>query len=92
MGTIQRNAIYCPSSHPGKKILLLVGYTELNIHCKEHKWLRIQLLKNGRPINFQGVTAKISEFDDETFFDLQSVPGVAIGEFKNKRKNKCLTS
>ena len=93
MGTLHRKAIHCPKrdDHPSKKILLLLGNEEINIFCKEHKWLRIELLKNGKPINFEGVTSKISEINEDTYFDLSPIPGIATGEFANKRKRKCLT-
>jgi len=92
MGTLQRRAIHCPmrDDHPSKKILLLLGDNEIDIFCKEHKWLRIELLKNGKRINFEGVTSKISEIKEDTYFDLSPIPGIATGEFAKKRKHKCL--
>jgi len=93
MGILYRKAIHCPKrdDHPSKKILLLLGDEEINIFCKEHKWLRIELLKNGKPIDFKCVTSRISEIKEDTYFDLSPIPGIATGEFLNKRKCKCPT-
>jgi hypothetical protein len=91
MGSLQRKVIHCPktSDHPHKKILLLLGHNEINVYCKEHKWLKIQLMSAGEPIVFDNIAAKVTEIKDNTNFELESVPVVAVGEFKSKRKKIC---
>lgn len=86
-----RKVIHCPivEDHPRKRILLVLGDNELNIYCKEHHWLRIILKQNGRTMNFKGVTAVIKDFDKPVDnFNLEPIPVIAEGVFKNKRKKK----
>ncbi len=92
-----RNVIYCPKTpeHPHKKILLLLGQEEIDVHCDSHKWLKIELFQDGEPINFEKVTAKVTAMEENTYFDLDPVPTIGIGKFKNyrnKRKKSCQPS
>lgn len=92
---LSRKVINCPikEDHPKKRILLLLGNEELNVYCKEHGWLRITLMKNGKPLDFDGVSAVINDFENpNVHFDLEPIPVIAEGNFKNKRKKKCLAS
>lgn len=93
MGTLNRKAIHCPvgSDHPKRKILLVFGETEIIVYCKDHKWLKIELTKNQEKINFEGISAQITEVPFPTHFNLEPIPTIAIGDFANKRKHKCST-
>jgi len=88
MGNLNRRAIYCPKSsdHPHKKILLLLGNKEIDIFCGEHRWLRIELFRGKKPIYFNNVRSKVTEIDIDTNFNLEPVPGIAIGDFISRRK------
>ena len=91
MGDLSRKVIHCPktSDHPHKKILLLLGHNEINIYCKEHKWLKVQLLSGDKPIIFDKVVAKVTEIEEGTNFNLDPIPVLAVGDFKNRRAKLC---
>ena len=88
MADITAKEIRCPktSDHTHKKILLVLGDDYLSVYCREHGWMKIELKKDGKNINFEGVTSKITSHGKNTNFVLSSIPGIAIGKFQSKRK------
>jgi len=91
MGTLNRRAIHCPISkdHPKRKILLVFGDEEIIVYCKEHKWLKIELTKDQKKMNFKGISAQITEIPFPTHFNFEPIPAIAIGDFDNHRNHKC---
>ena len=85
---IEAREIRCPKSedHQHKKILLVVGDDYFSVYCREHGWIKIEFSKLGEKMNFENVSAKISSLGPGTNFVLSPIPGLAIGNFKSKRR------
>jgi len=89
MADIPKQQVLCPKAkdHKHKKLLLLIGDTDLSVYCRDHGWLKIELHKGGIPINFENVSAKITGYGKKTNFVLSPTPGVAIGNFEHRKKS-----
>lgn len=87
---ITAREIRCPKQdeHIHKKILMIVGNDYVSVYCREHGWMKIELRISGQPINFEGVTAKISSHGKNVNFILSPIPGIAIGKIESKRSRR----
>ena len=88
MTDVVARQILCPKQedHIHKKILFVLGDDYIGVHCGEHRWLKEEFFNGSEKIDYKDVRVKISSFKPNTNFILSPVPGVAIGEFKSKRK------
>ncbi len=88
MPNIEKQEIKCPkaSEHPHKKILMLIGKSDISVYCRDHGWIKVELHKAGKRLNFENVSAKITGYPRKTNFICQPTPGVALGEFKHRKK------
>ena len=60
------------------------------VHCIEHDWIRVELSKFGKRLNFKGITGiaeQVKEKDGErVLFELKHIPLHARGKFQVKRR------
>lgn len=90
MRNLKRKVIYCPKKeqHAHPKIILLIDKDKLTLHCHEHEFMDIQLIKGGEIMDFSNVSAKVVDVRKGTHFDLEELPVVACGKFKTKKQRK----
>ena len=88
MPKIKARVIHCPkkTEHIHPKILLVVNDDYLSVYCGEHGWIKIELKRGDKVIDFSNVSAKLNCFGKNVTFDLSPIPALAIGNFKSKRK------
>ncbi len=85
-----KQEIKCPKTkdHPHKKLLLLLGKTDISVFCKDHGWMKIELHRAGEKLNFENVSAKITPYDRKALnFICTPTPVVAIGKFLHRKKH-----
>ena len=90
MPDVKKQEIKCPNSkdHTHKKILLLLGKNDISVYCRDHGWISIELHRGGEKLNFENVSAKITSHPKKGLnFVLSPTPGIAIGEFENRKKS-----
>ena len=88
MDSVKRKVIYCPKTedHVRPKILLLVSDDKLTIHCHDHEFIDVQLIKGGELMDFSNVSVKLTDVRKGTHFELEEIPTLSVGEFKTKKK------
>ena len=88
MNNYEKREIKCPNKidHKHKKLLLLIGDSDISVFCKDHGWIKIELHKGGSRLNFEGVSAKITSYGKKPSFDLNPMPAIALGKFKHRKK------
>ena len=87
MGNFVARSIYCPKTehHPRKKILLLLQDDRLFIHCPEHGWIQLEIIKHGISIDLRDVAIRATAMSKNTHFDIEQEPVLAIGDFELKK-------
>lgn len=86
--------LYCPAkeAHPERRERLLVAFSDdaIFVHCTEHDWIRIELSKFGKYLNFKGITGIAEQVKPEdgekVLFDLKPMSLHARGKFQVKRR------
>jgi len=86
--------LYCPAkeAHSGRRNRVLAAFSDdaIYLHCHEHDWLKIKLLKFGKKIDYKDVTAIIKQVvvpdGEKIVFDLKPIAAHTKGVFKIKHR------
>jgi hypothetical protein len=79
-------SIMCPKfeDHEKPKKLMFIGSKAIYVNCHAHAWIKIELYKAGKQMDFDNVSVITRSMGPAFTFDHKPIPVLASGEFKMK--------
>jgi hypothetical protein len=74
-------SIVCPQKegHPDHtKTLCILNQGAIHVHCKVHGWMRVELRKGGKPLDFSDCCITVTKMPKDFHFSSTESPVLAV--------------